>query len=273
LRRKLERNLSFNRRQVLAGMTALGLQGAVIARETSRKPMSEDSILELRQYTLRGGQRDTLIAIFERNLIEPQNALGAHVLGSFRDLDDPDRFVWIRGFADMQARQTALQAFYGGPVWHEHAKAANATMIDSDNVLLLRPAAPGQGFSHPAAPNGGADAIFGATIHYLGSVDAAQFVAFFQNTIAPAVTAAGVRPIACLVTEESANNFPRLPLREQRSFVWFAHWRSAAEHAEFLSRFSALSGWRDAAPEAILPALMQKPERLRLAPTQRSALR
>ena len=235
--------------------------------------MSEDSILELRQYTLRGAQRDTLISIFERNFIESQNALGAHVLGSFRDLDDPDRFVWIRGFADMQARQTALEAFYGGPVWHEHAKAANATMIDSDNVLLLRPAAPGQGFSQPAASNDGAGAIIGATIHYLGSVDAAQFVAFFQSTISPQLAAAGVQAIACLVTEESGNNFPRLPVRAQRTFVWFARWRSVAEHAAFVSGFSALSGWRDAAPEAILPALMQKPERLRLAPTQRSALR
>jgi quinol monooxygenase YgiN len=236
--------------------------------------MSEDGVLELRQYTLRAGQRDTLISIFERNFIESQNALGAHVIGSFRDLDDPDRFVWIRGFADMQARQMALEAFYGGPVWREHAKEANATMIDSGNVLLLRPAAPGQGFSHLDAPNGGSGAIIGATIHYLGAVDAAQFATFFQNTIAPKLTAAGVQPIACLVTEESANNFPRLPVRDgERTFIWFAHWRSVAEHAAFLSRFSALSGWRDAAPEAILPALMQKPERLRLAPTQRSALR
>ena len=265
--------MSFNRRHLLAGMAGLAVHGPAIATETLGKLMSEDSILELRQYTLRAGQRDTLISIFERNLIESQNALGAHVIGSFRDLDDPDRFVWIRGFADMQARQMALEAFYGGPVWHEHAKEANATMIDSDNVLLLRPAAPGLGFSRRSAPEDGAGAIIGATIHYLGSVDAAQFVAFFQNTIAAKLTAAGVQPIACLVTEESVNNFPRLPIREQRAFVWFARWRSPAQHAAFLSRFSAISGWRDAAPEAILPALMQKPERLRLAPTQRSALR
>ena len=236
--------------------------------------MSEDGILELRQYTLRGGQRDTLISIFEKNFIEPQNLLGAHVLGSFRDLDDPDRFVWIRGFADMQARKTALQAFYGGPVWQQHSREANATMIDSDNVLLLRPAAPGQGFSTPATASSDAGAILGASIHYLGSVNAGQFATFFQNTLLPKLAAAKVQPIACLATEESANNFPKLPVREQdRAFVWFARWRSIEEHAGFLAGFTALSGWRDAAPESILPALMRKPERLRLAPTQRSALR
>ena len=266
--------MGVTRRDVLAGTAGFAVLGTVIAEEALGKPMSEDRSLELRQYTLRGGQRDTLISIFEKHFIEPQNALGAHVLGTFRDLDDPDRFVWIRSFADMRARQMALEAFYGGPVWQAHRSEANATMIDSDNVLLLRPASPGQGFSDTASSNGGADAIIGVTIHYLGDVDAAQFVTFFHNTILPQLAAAGVQPIARLVTEESANNFPRLPIRERdRTFVWLARWPSLEHHDAFLSRFTGLSGWRDLAPEAILPALMRKPERLRLAPTQRSALR
>ena len=266
--------MGFTRRHVLAGAAGLAVLGQLMARETLGKPMSEDGILELRQYTLRGGQRDTLISIFEKNFIESQNGLGAHVLGTFRDLDDPDRFVWIRGFADMQARQMALEAFYGGPVWQDHRSEANATMIDSDNVLLLRPASSGQGFSNPAAPNGGASAIIGVTIHYLGNVDAMQFVTFFHNTILPQLVGVGVQPIARLVTEDSDNNFPRLPIREHdRTFVWLARWRSLENHDAFLSRFRELSGWRDSAPEAILPALMRKPERLRLAPTQRSVLR
>src|SRR5260370_24119248 len=64
------------------------------------------------------------------------------VLGQFRDIGDPDRFVWLRGFPDMAARAGALRRFYGGPVWKAHRNEANATMIDSDNVLLLRLADP-----------------------------------------------------------------------------------------------------------------------------------
>ena len=30
-------------------------------------------------------------------------------------------------------------SFYYGPVWKEHRTAANGMMVDSDNVLLLRP--------------------------------------------------------------------------------------------------------------------------------------
>src|SRR5437899_5172591 len=69
------------------------------------------------------------------------------VIGQFRNLDDPNRFVWLRGFRDMPARAQALQTFYGGPTWKAHREAANATIVDSDNVLLLRPARPASGFS------------------------------------------------------------------------------------------------------------------------------
>ena len=234
--------------------------------------MTEDGVLELRQYTLYGGKRDTLISIFEKNFIEPQNALGAHVLGTFRDLDDPDRFVWLRGFRDMPARQKALETFYGGPVWQAHKNDANATMVDSDNVLLLRPASPGRGIPRPTA-SGAAGAVYGVTIHYLGGVDARQFGEFFNHAVLPLLTAAGVHPIARLITEEQANNYPRLPVREHDSaFLWLARWASLKDYDAFLSHSSTWSGWRDNAPISVLPALMQKPERLRLIPTARSQM-
>jgi hypothetical protein len=68
------------------------------------------------------------------------------IIGQFRDLDHPDRFVWLRGFADMEARTQALEAFYGGPVWKEHGPAANATMVDHTDVLLLKPVGETTGF-------------------------------------------------------------------------------------------------------------------------------
>jgi len=103
-------------------------------------------VLELRQYTLHPGQRDVVIDLFDREFPEAQDAVGMPVLGQFRDLDDPDRLVWLRGFSTMQTRHEALSAFDGGPVWQTHRELANATMIDSDNVLLLRPACAGAHF-------------------------------------------------------------------------------------------------------------------------------
>jgi quinol monooxygenase YgiN len=115
-------------------------------------------VVELRQYTLKPGRRDELIALLEREFVESQEAEGMDIIGTFRDLDNPDRFVWLRGFPDMEARAKSLAAFYGGPVWKAHRDAANDTMIDSDNVLLLRPVWQGAGFGL-----GGAQAPIGAT--------------------------------------------------------------------------------------------------------------
>jgi len=236
--------------------------------------MSEEGVFELRQYTLHRGKRDTLISLFEEAFVEPQNAVGARVVATFRDLDDPDRFVWVRSFRDMSARQEALGAFYGGAAWQVNRAAANATILDSDNVLLLRPAGPGQGFAMQSARFAGVDGIIGATIYYLGGADATQFGLFFERTLLPQLAAAGAQPLAQLVTEEAPNNFPRLPVREHdRTFVCFSRWIHPSAESEFVARFSALSGWRDSAPESILPAFMRKPERLRLMPTGRSALK
>src|SRR5262249_4738210 len=140
-------------------------------------PMSDRTccpVVELRQYTLVIGQRETLIALFEREFIETQEATGMTVIGQFRDLNNPDRFVWLRGFADMTSRARQLEEFYGGPVWKAHREVANATMINSDDVLLLRPASPTSGFSLPQAsrrPIGSTtnrEDLLLATIYHLG---------------------------------------------------------------------------------------------------------
>jgi quinol monooxygenase YgiN len=80
-------------------------------------------IVELRQYTLHPGQRDALIELFERVLLDSQEEMGATLIGQFRDVEDPNRFVWLRGFSDMDKRLAMLQAFYGGSVWQEHRYA------------------------------------------------------------------------------------------------------------------------------------------------------
>ncbi|MCW3846749.1 NIPSNAP family protein [Sphingomonas sp. LB-2] len=248
--------------------TLLGAIGsAALLPSAARGGAVEPQVIELRQYTLFGGRRDTLIDLFERHFIESQAAVGAPVLGTFRDLDDPDRFVWLRGFADMGARKTALETFYGGPIWKANSKAANATMLDSGNVLLLRP--------RPApwrAPPGSAG-LYTATIHDLGGADPEAFAGFFEAVMRPRLEALGARPFGSCVSETAPNDFPRLPVRGDSVFVWFARWKGKAEEAGFADRWRAETGWRDHAGEALLPALMRKPERLRLAPTARSPLR
>jgi quinol monooxygenase YgiN len=235
--------------------------------------MSEpgSSIVELRRYALRPGARETLIELFEREFVETQEAVGARVLGTFRDADDPDSFVWIRGFTDMPARARALQAFYGGPVWAEHSEAANATMIDSDNVLLLRPVDTASRLAldtsrrapvQTAAPARG---VVSVTICPLEPGHAPAFGAIFDREIEPALRQAGGGVRARFVTEHSENTFPALPVREgEEVFVWlslFADERARSEHAAAIDLAALLDNH-----------LAGELETLRLQPTPRSLL-
>jgi hypothetical protein len=86
-------------------------------------------IVELRRYTLHPRRREELIELFDRQFVETQEAVGIQVIGQFRNIDDPDQFVWLRGFNDMSAREQSLNAFYSGPIWKSHRDAANATRI------------------------------------------------------------------------------------------------------------------------------------------------
>ena len=229
-------------------------------------------MFELRQYTLHGNRRDDLIALFERAFVEPQEALGAQILGTFRDLDDPDRFVWLRGFADMAARKSALDAFYGGPVWQTNRLAANATMIDSDNVLLLQPMESSRtrfpNLGQPPHPHGACS----ISLHDLGDVAVEVFDDFFKQAILPTLSLLGVTA-ACFASSSHPNNFPRLPVRENdRVYGWLAVWNTVDSMNADLRRLDAQSSWLDDAPQAVLPALRRKPNRLRLAPTSRSRM-
>jgi hypothetical protein len=242
--------------------------------------MSGSSVVELRQYTLHSGARDPLIELFDREFVESQEALGMEVIGQFRDLDDPNRFVWIRGFADMTSRAPALAAFYGGPVWREHREAANATMIDSDDVLLLRPAGPSSGFAlegfHRPPPGTDEDprGFVAATICHLEGSTGARAATAFEREVAPVFAETGARVAATFLTEPSANDFPALPVREgENVLVWFSCFADEAayvRHVELRSRPEHRA--RDAA-NALAPWLSREPEVLRLAPTRRSRLR
>ena len=235
-------------------------------------------IVELRQYTLHPGQRDTLIDLFEREFIEGQESTGMGLIGQFRDLDDPDRFVWLRAFKDMTTRAEALQRFYSGPIWQANRGEANATMIDSDNVLLLHVATPDSNFAPVDAPRAATDAkgpgpgVVSVNIYYFDRGREREFVSFFERRMQPLLREAGIAVCASFVTETSANNFPGLPVRDKEFvFVWFAKFGSEAERAERLQRLQRSSNW--ASIEQQLPSwFARSPESLRLEPTARSQL-
>ncbi|MEP6620655.1 MAG: NIPSNAP family protein [bacterium] len=233
-------------------------------------------MVELRQYTLHPGMRDTLISLFEREFIESQERAGMRVIAQFRDIDRPDMFVWLRGFSDMASRAAALSTFYDGPVWLANRTAANATIVDSDDVRLLRPVVPGTGLplGTPRPAHGLATPPSGlvvATIYTLKASVAADFPALFQQRVTPHMTATGARPLGMFETDASANTFPRLPVREgEHSFVWFARFDDIAAYERHVAALAADRQWVDDVQAVLARQLASPSETWRLAPTARS---
>ena len=248
-------------------------------KSDAQPPQTYCPIVELRQYTLHPGQRDVLIDLFDREFVESQEALEMKIIGQFRDLDNPNRFVWLRGFRDMPSRAQALKDFYGGPVWKAHREAANATMIDSDNVLLLHPATPTSAFAfgNKERPRAGANEarseLIVATIYYLDAPGDAAFVEFFERIMKPAVIGSGATVLAYFVTEHSENTFPALPVRQgENVFVWFARLNDAAAYERHIAALTQFPRWRDEISKELARRLNREPEILKLSPTTRSLL-
>lgn len=232
-------------------------------------------VMELRQYTLHPRQRDVLIELFDREFVETQEAAGLRVIGQFRDLDDADRFVWLRGFANMAVRRAALQGFYGGPVWAAHRSAANATMIDSDNVLLLRPAWAASGVDVQTIdraaqgvsqlPSG----VVSVMVFPLREPASAELIAFAREHLAAALREAGAIKQGWYVTEPAPNDYPRLPVREgEFVLVGVAVFADCAR----LQAVAQSRAWASGLMPALAAWLARAPQTLRLTPTARSAL-
>jgi hypothetical protein len=281
------------RRRCLGALAALrswrlafGILAAVIAMPTTGAEANDGNagasccnVLELRQYTLYPGRQDLFVDLFDRVFADPLDATGMTVVGQFRDLDRPDRFVWMRGFQTMAARARELAAFYDSDLWHAHRSEANASIADSDNVLLLEPASPSSQFRDlpprpPAADTTASSGLFVVTLYDAKPETLAAFGALFERSLRARMEAAGGRTLATYVTSTQPNNFPRLPIRMgEHIYVWVARFKDTEAYAAYQKRLEADRWWSHKLWPAARDQLSREPEVLRLTPTPRSRLR
>jgi hypothetical protein len=230
-------------------------------------------VIELRRYTLVEGAAARFSRYFETWFPEAFQQLGAMALGHFVERGAGDRFTWLRAYPDMAARLAANTAFYDGPVWREHKATLNHWILDSDNVLLLRPLYPGAAIPalpavDPVAEPDGARGLAVAQLFQVapGQLDACAAAAesWFGTYHGDGLVEAGV-----LATLDVANNFPRHPVRSDGTWlVWLGILQDDAALA-------ALQPMLDAAARALdNGVLLAGPaELLILDPGQRSRLR
>jgi hypothetical protein len=232
-------------------------------------------VFELRNYLMQEERTADFIRYFEEHFLLSQRDEGMHVLGQFALADDPRRFVWIRGFADMASRLRGLQGFYGGAFWLARRDEANAMMLEHHDVHLLRPLAPvaaitgGRALEDAAAEPAGVlppeRGLIAVDFYRTEPASLKRLVEAYEGRLAPALAERGAQVLGHFVAELAPNDFPRLPvIQDPGLLVVVSAYRDRPHH--------------DAARRAELPPnlrdlLRAAPSSLCLRPTARSLIR
>jgi hypothetical protein len=234
---------------------------------------STATVIELRSYPMKPLSRDSFIDNFEAHYLEEIERFGALVLGQFRVIDDPDCFVWLRGYSEMNRREPSLRGFYAGEVWKRHGEISMALFLRPLTVRLLRPLA-------------GTDLTAGATLASTLSAFASGTCSVETGVIVidtlRVTDSAGrdelgevLRNVThvndselrgLLVAEERADGWEEDAIRDVHELIMVTAHRgteAAARHTETLAGLVGQSGVE----------LSEKPTSRRLLPTMRSPLR
>ena len=237
------------------------------------------NVLEIRNYLLKPHVLEHFIDYFEAHFIASQQDAKMHVLGQFRVLSEPDHFVWLRGFSDMQTRLGGLQNFYGGPVWKKYGRLANEMMLDSDNVHLLRPLGHSVDLTCGlSAESVAADLAAGTISPYPGivAIDFYQaapglhdvLIDKFQAQVVPVYEDEAIQLRGYFVAEMSENDFPQLPvIQNEDELVVITAYETEEACQEKRAKVSHIID------EMAGGLLSRTPDSLLLSPTLRSPLR
>ena len=98
-------------------------------------------IVEVRSYRIKPGRRAEFIEFFETRSIPALRSHGMKVMGPLLDIENPNRFMWLRSFPSMDDREQMKDAFYEGDLWKNELEAIAMPMLDSYDVTLCETSA------------------------------------------------------------------------------------------------------------------------------------
>ena len=99
-------------------------------------------IVEVRSYRIKPGMRDEFVKMFETRAVPAQREYGIKIVGPLLDVENPNKFVFLRSFPSLEDRDRMKDAFYGGDVWKNELEAFAMPLLDSYDVILCE-ASPG----------------------------------------------------------------------------------------------------------------------------------
>src|SRR5688500_2033472 len=93
-------------------------------------------IVEVRSYRIKPGRRDEFIEFFETRSVPALQSHGMKVIGPLIDLENPNKFIFLRGFPSMEDLHRMKEEFYEGKLWKEELEGIAMPMLESYDVAL-----------------------------------------------------------------------------------------------------------------------------------------
>jgi heme-degrading monooxygenase HmoA len=93
-------------------------------------------IVEVRSYRIKPGRREEFIRFFETRAVPAQRSCGMKILGPLLDVENPNKFVFLRSFPSLDERERMKNAFYEGELWKNEMEAIAMPMLESYDVIL-----------------------------------------------------------------------------------------------------------------------------------------
>lgn len=95
-------------------------------------------IVEVRSYRIKPGCREEFIQFFETRCVPALRSHGMRVVGPMLDLENPNKFVWLRTFPSLEERERMRTAFYEGELWKNELESIAMPMLESYDVILCQ---------------------------------------------------------------------------------------------------------------------------------------
>ncbi len=94
-------------------------------------------IVEMRTYKLKAGMRPRFLEIFRTKSVPAHAEIGMKIVGPFLSIEDPDTFFFMRGFPDLESRESMKAKFYEGQLWKRELENIVMPMIEQYQVVLV----------------------------------------------------------------------------------------------------------------------------------------
>jgi quinol monooxygenase YgiN len=88
-------------------------------------------IVEVATYRVKAGRRAEFIQFFETQAVPVMRAHGIRILGPLVDVENPNRFVWLRSFPSDEERDRRKSAFHHSAAWVEKLGPIAMPMLES----------------------------------------------------------------------------------------------------------------------------------------------